>query len=783
MARIENHDFIEDTHVYHEIDTSGYGETPQVYNEISGDDGLLNPQIEEGYEQLRDMARKRRLKPIYDFTTKNKSFIDLYNDLKTLGITNNKFFLRLYQKELQGFDVYSPIVPIDMQLKIILECMINPWYFLREVCRIPEDGSPIEPGGGTQYRIDRNNLATWYLFLNHIDHYASKPRQTGKTQDAIAKFNYAYHFGTLASTITFGNKDATAARENLFRLKSQRDLLPKWMQMRTIIDDATGKIERETDNVTTMKNPITKNTIVTLPKATSKESATKIGRGKTTALQYWDEFDFTPWQTEIIDASVFAYKTAADNAIKNSAMACRIFTSTPGDLDTRDGDEATKFVNGMLPWKDKYLDMPILEFKKKLYTPGYNKIVFVEHTWKQLKKSVAWYEDQCANARYQSEKILREIELKRMRGSDKSPFDKDDLLYLSRHIKEPIMEEDLSKNLCPIIFYEKLQSSYPYIIAVDPSEGLGEDNNAMTIINPYTLRPAAEFKSPYISPPDFFRMICKFMDTYCPHAMIVIENNRGRELINRFLESKYKYRLWYDVDKLTQPITENTNEYGAVKQAANIRKAYGFNTGHSSRNRLFVILEELVVNDKDKLIGKYLVDDIMSLERYPNGKIAAAAKHHDDNVISYLIGMCVYYNATNLEEFGIIRGMRAPAAPIDKNDPEYQRSVIMGILNQLPQEAQSVLNKFFGMTKERNPVDDANNYNQHLVDIETRRTMEMNDDSDIELKDNVFADENVSRAFDQQIFETNFINSPSIQYNNPYDEEENRKQFDVDDWV
>ena len=41
-------------------------------------------------------------------------------------------------------DVYNQILPLDMQMKVLLEIMINPWYFLREICRIPEDGKPIE---------------------------------------------------------------------------------------------------------------------------------------------------------------------------------------------------------------------------------------------------------------------------------------------------------------------------------------------------------------------------------------------------------------------------------------------------------------------------------------------------------------------------------------------------------------------------------------------------------------------------------------------------------------
>lgn len=320
-----------------------------------------------------------RKKPIYDFKTKNRSFINLYKDLRKMGIENNKFFLILYDKDLQLIDPYSPALPKDYQLKVFLECLINPWYFLREVLHIPVDGMPIEVGSGVKYQIDRNNLAAWYLFLNGIDHYQSKPRQRGKTQDAVAKFNYAYNFGTLGATIMFFNKDQDQANMNLYRLKCQRDMLPSYLQMRNVMLE-NGKVDKGIENIKSMRNPVTGNTISTMGKATSKESAMKMGRGATAALQYFDEFDFIPFQTEIMNASAFAYSTAAQNAKTNGGLFSRILTSTPGDLDTASGAAATEYIGRMLKWEDKMFDTPIEQLKSIVNSPSYNRFVFIEHS-------------------------------------------------------------------------------------------------------------------------------------------------------------------------------------------------------------------------------------------------------------------------------------------------------------------------------------------------------------------------------------------------------------------
>ena len=705
----------------------------------NSDNGRINDILEQEYVNIsknliidHSKPRSIRRKPIPDWDTSNKSFLDLYNDLYKLGVKNNKFFLRLYDAELKGINPYQKNLPLEIKIKIFVECVINPWYFLREVCRIPEDGKPIEVGGGTQYRIDRNNLASWYLLLNGIDVYKSKPRQCGKTQDALAFIDYTYHFGTQSTTMSFFNKKTEDAQMNLSRLKAQRDMLPDYLQMRVAFFDDNAI--KETDNVKSMKNPINNNKISCMPRATGKESAMSIGRGFTTAIQYFDEFDFTPWNTEIIDASVFAYNTAHENAIKNKSISARIFTSTPGDLDTRDGANATAFVKKMLVWKDEYLDKDINQLKSIIYSKSYNGIVFVEHSWKQLKKDMAWYEKACQSVGFKQEVIAREIELKRIRGTSRSPFSAADLYFLSHNVKETIEEIDYSKNLCPIYLYEKLFKEYPYILSIDPSEGLGSDNNAMTLINPYTLRVAAEFKSPYINQTDMSKLVVKFMSKYCPKAMIVIENNKGRELIHRLLETKFRSRVWYDKDKLDRKLTERTNEYGAHVYKSTVDQSFGFSTNTATRNILFSILETEVVENKRNIISNFVIDDILGLERKPSGKIEAGGDNHDDNVMSWLIGLCVYYHASNLEEFGIIRGAKEPSH-FDPNDPEFIKENIKKMINMLPEELRSEFSQY----EDKNSVTDSWDYHKEIEEATINQKIDnpilMSNDEYEEFKD------------------------------------------------
>lgn len=86
---------------------------------------------------MRYQVDERGRKYIYDVQTKNISFIQTSVDLKRLGIKNHMFFLKLYDPSLRGVDPHSPTLTDDQIIRIINECIINPWFYLREVARVP----------------------------------------------------------------------------------------------------------------------------------------------------------------------------------------------------------------------------------------------------------------------------------------------------------------------------------------------------------------------------------------------------------------------------------------------------------------------------------------------------------------------------------------------------------------------------------------------------------------------------------------------------------------------
>ena len=70
---------------------------------------------------------QQKINITYQFSTKNKSFLDMHYFLKNKGIQNNAFFLALYDSDLLGIDPRDPRLNLYMKRKVLAECMRNFW--------------------------------------------------------------------------------------------------------------------------------------------------------------------------------------------------------------------------------------------------------------------------------------------------------------------------------------------------------------------------------------------------------------------------------------------------------------------------------------------------------------------------------------------------------------------------------------------------------------------------------------------------------------------------------
>ena len=589
---------------------------------------------------------------IYDVDTKNISFLQTAMDLKKLGIEKNIFFLKLYDVSLRGIDPYSPFLTEDQIIRIINECVVNPWYFLREICLIPDQG-----GKGIPYQLNRANLAATWCFLNGIDFYEVIPRQIGKTQSALAIINWSFLFGTTNSEMMFLNKRQEDANENLARLKNQRDLLPKYLQFKVVFDDEGRKKEGD-NNVKSLSNPTNGNKIVTKPMAKSIESAEGIGRGSTQPIQLYDEVEFTPFIKTIVEAAGPAFLTASKNAKRNHAQYGRIFISTPGDLDTASGQDALQIIAKTCRWTEKFYEWSKEDLEEYIASNSEGGIVYIEYQYQQLGKDEAWFKDTCRILLNNPLKIKREIFLRRMRGSSESPFEPEDLAAIEE-LKRDIIEEIFINKLFKLDIYTALNRNRIYFVGVDTSNGYGKDSSAVTIFDPYTMEPVAEFASPYIGVVQLTKFIYTLIKRYIPKSILCIERNfNGEAILDSLKLTDIRSNLYFDNNKdLIGPgVDDKLDTEGMLKLESARRKLYGVWTQGKSREIMMSLLERHVNEYKDKFVTYNIIDNLLKLVKTRTGKIEHGPGFHDDSLMSYLMILYVFYHGNNLHRFGFVRG-------------------------------------------------------------------------------------------------------------------------------
>jgi hypothetical protein len=124
-----------------------------------------------------DWDKPENKSAIADYTTSNKSFVELAAKLKMMGIENYDFMLALHIPQLRGINPFSKNLTQEQIALISIEAKINPWYYFREIARVPAtagfDDVPLN--------ANRANISLYWLFFNHVTTMLIQPRQTGKS--------------------------------------------------------------------------------------------------------------------------------------------------------------------------------------------------------------------------------------------------------------------------------------------------------------------------------------------------------------------------------------------------------------------------------------------------------------------------------------------------------------------------------------------------------------------------------------------------------------------------
>ena len=357
-----------------------------------------------------------------------------------------------------------------------------------------------------------------------------------------------------------------------------------------------------------------------------------------------------------------------------------------GDLDTNAGQAGAKLLSKTVAWSEQFYDYGPEKVKKMMIEQRSNNITYIEYSFREIGLTNKWFEKIAAEIGNPLT-VRREILLQRLHGSDLSPFDRDDIEAIIERQQEPI-DTIYLQDYFELYVYSPLVPSIPYIVGVDCSTGTGGDNNAITIINPYTVIPVAELQSPYIGESEFEKLILELVTKYIPKAIVCIERNSiGDGIIDHLIKTKIADNIYFDKEKdlVEAKMREASTIKSMLATRSEIKKCYGVYTQGKSRETMMSILANHVKVHKDRFVMKLLIKDVCGLIRKPSGKVEAKDGDHDDNVMSYLIGLYVYYHGDNLSRFGFIKDME-----IDTSKPMHREIDIDALL---PKEVADAVKK------------------------------------------------------------------------------------------
>lgn len=622
---------------------------------------------------LQQQSIPRPQKMYIQFNTQNKSFLDMHFFLKNKGIRNNSFMLLLYDPDLANINPRDPNLPFMYKQRVWRECMLNYWYFLREIVRIQDQGGSLQ---GVPYKLHRGNLAFNFCSLLNMNTFTILPRQQFKTVSSIVRYLYLFNFGTTNSSIYFLHQINEKSKENLQILKNIRALLPPYLRFDTPVG-VSGKMIKPPDSIEKLGHISNFNVIKTVASAQNKTKAGNLIRGKTVPLLWFDEYAFIPFNKTVYLNGIPAYKTAAMNAKRNGRAYGINITTTPGDLMTEEGEEAFNFRNDCTKFDESWYDLPYSKIMLQVDKNKKTNFVRIEYTYQQLGLPETWFEEICKDMRYEWDEIKREVLLEWNLSVPNAFFSQAQLEAIKRKVRDPIKTILIfDKYPVDIYFQPEYQGDrpkYPPIIGVDVSGGYMKDYSSFVIIDSQTTMPIAAFKDNSIDPDDLAYVIIELVTKFMPNAIVNVEKTGiGASTVKILKKSKIKQNLYYELKERT--LEERFDGIHVVKHNKKIR-VYGMDNTKESRPMLIQILRERGRDHKDKFLIKDLYDELRALEVKPNGRVEANKNYHDDMTFAYLMALYVWYYGVNVHQWGLEKTTIRTDEDVDEeyfgDDPNY----------------------------------------------------------------------------------------------------------------
>lgn len=602
---------------------------------------------------------------IVDYNTTNESFLRLVALYKKMGIKNAEFPLALYQPDLVGVDPYDPNLSTTTKMKIAMEAKYNPWYYFREIARIPPNSGSVP----IRFKANRGNIALYWSFFNHVDFGLLQPRQTGKSVGTDVLMNGLLHVWAENTTINLITKDNKLRNANIERLKEMRNLLPDYLHMANPLDADNSELLTCIRLGNRYKSAVGRN---------DKVAADKLGRGLTVPIMQFDELAYI----NLIEVSL-PVALSSGSAARDEAKAARqpygnVFTTTAGNINSRDGKFAYQFMTGGAAWTEEFFDLPDQRTLAKVVeknSTGMKPLIYGPFNHRQLGRTDEWMYGKLRESASSGELADRDYFNIWTTGTEGSPLTMEEKKMVKDSEKEPCFTEITPEGYAlrwyiPRHEIANRMASGRFVMGCDPSELLGENNDAtgMVVIDVETHDVVCTGRYNETSIPVLAAFIGNFLIRYKTVTLIIERKSSGLSMLDTLFivlpkagEDPFK-RIY---NTLVDDQDTMRTEFREIQTPVNSRplhfyapfkRYFGFNTsgaGRHGRDALYSdALQSMLKYGPKRVHDNTLINEMLSLQ-IKNGRIDHASGNHDDMVVSFLLAHWMCIKGKHLNYYGI----------------------------------------------------------------------------------------------------------------------------------
>lgn len=599
-----------------------------------------------------------------DLDTPNRSFVDICYILEDMGVKNNLWPLALHNKYLVGVDPFDPTLTFEYKGMITQECFDNPWYYFREIARIPEQGA-MKPG---IVKANRGNIALWWSYFNHITTFLIQPRQTGKSVNMACLDRYLLNFGLVHSSIHLLTKEDQLRRNDIERLKEYEEVLPAYLR-RSIP-------KKDPNNQEYIYLSAVENKYETHVPRMDEKGAYKVGRGFTSANIRIDEFAYISWLKATLTTILSTTNAAFVSAKENNAHHGIVLATTAGKKDDRDGAYAYEILTNSFTFTDQIYDARNQADLKVMIEASSSNGYAINCTFshRMLGVSDAQHYENIKKAMISGENADRDYFNIWTSGGRGSPLSAEQLNTLRENQREDFVAEIDPKTRYMTKWYvslkvrDQMMEEGNIAVGVDPSQNQGKDETAMVYVDLTTLEVIGTCFVNMTNVIDYSLWLFDIMMKW-PKLVAVIENknmgpaiidqlclkfrmtgqNAFKRLFNRIVQDPEKYR-----DALEE--IRRADKYQLSDLYTKYKAYFGYNTSGSGDNARSIlygqVLQNAVRHGMDRVNDIKTIDQILALE-VKNGRVDHPKGGHDDGCVAWLLTCWLAMFGQNLSYYGI----------------------------------------------------------------------------------------------------------------------------------